>query len=330
MMKELEKLTLIELPDNLSTMHIPLPEIKPSGVQVLSVDNLSGGYTPTEPIFSGINFAVERGEKLAIVAANGVGKTTLLNTIAGILPAFTGKLSSGYNVQHAVFYQEQAQVLDLKATIWQEVGKTSTKLTDGAIRAMLGNFLFSGDDINKKISVLSGGEKSRVGMIKVLVQQANFLLLDEPTNHLDIPSKEILLKTLKNFAGTIVFVSHDHDFINQLATSIIELSPTKAVRYPGNYDDYKNQKAVATGSFSEPSTQAQAVTKVLPVSPDEQKNIKKMEKMIDKLTQERLRLSAELEKYVYGTPEFSQRYDRLRQIEKEEPDLLNQWSKLQK
>ena len=242
MMKELDSLVLIELPDDPSTMHIPLPPIKPSGAQVVFVDNLSGGYEADKPIFSGVDFLIQRGEKVAIVAANGVGKTTLLYTISDKLKPFKGSVKEGYNVTSAMFYQEQAQVLNMDNTIWKEVTSVSSGMVEGAIRAFLGSFLFSGDDIHKKISVLSGGEKSRVGMIKVLLQQANFLLLDEPTNHLDIPSKDILLKALKNYSGTIVFVSHDRDFINKLATSIIELTPQGTVTYAGNYDDYLTQK----------------------------------------------------------------------------------------
>ncbi len=339
MKKELEKLTLIVPPPKQSTMHIPLPAIKQSGQVVLTVQNISTRYDAAD-IFSNLSFSLKRGEKIAIIAPNGVGKTTLLHTLAGTVKHYQGSLEFGNNVTSTLFHQEQSLILNHDLTIWEEVSKNSGDIvyTDAQIRTMLGCFLFSNDDIHKKIGVLSGGEKSRVGMIKVLLQQTNLLLLDEPTNHLDIPSKEILLKTLKAYTGTVLFVSHDHDFVNELATSVIELTPTSALVYPGNYDAYNEVKRYqnsqnGTGKHDSTHIGFATATPTKPtervVSFYEQKQIRKLEQAIDRITKERIRLTAELEQYTYGTPEFDQRYNRIQKIDKEEPDLVAQWTKYQ-
>jgi ATP-binding cassette subfamily F protein 3 len=334
MKKELEKLTLVVPPPKPPTMNIPLPEIKPCGNNVLTVNNLSAGYDD-KIIFSGLDFALKRSEKIAIIAPNGVGKTTLLHTLAGSVKKNTGNIEYGSAVSTTLFYQEQALVLNPNLTVWEEVtqnGAESVHFTDGQIRSMLGSFLFSNDDIHKKISFLSGGEKSRVGMIKVLLQRTNLLLLDEPTNHLDIPSKEILLKTLKKYTGTILFVSHDHDFVNELATSVIELTPTSALIYPGNYDSYLQQKEYqnsqsGNGEYRSAKTDSAPEKRV--VSFFEQKQIRKLEQAIDRLGKERIKLTAELENLTYGTPDFQTRYNRLQKIDKEEPELVAEWEKYQ-
>lgn len=327
MKKELEKLTIITPPPKKATMHIPLPPIKPCGNNVLTVQNLSTRYD-VKDIFSGLEFALKRSEKIAIVAPNGVGKTTLLHAIAGTVRPHDGTIEFGSQVTATLFYQEQSLVLNPDLTVWEEVSHNTAGIvySDAQIRTMLGCFLFSNDDIHKKISVLSGGEKSRVGMIKVLLQQANLLLLDEPTNHLDIPSKDILLKTLKQYTGTILFVSHDQDFVNELATSIIELTPNSALIYPGNYDSYMQQKEYQQKRFKNESPSAEPTKPVEKViSFFEQKQIRKLEQAIDRITKERIKLTAELENCAYGTPDFQTRYNRLQKIEVEEPKLLQQW-----
>lgn len=332
MKKELEKLELVVPPTKKATVHIPLPPIKPCGNNVLTVKNLSARYE-AQDIFSGLEFCLTRSEKIALVAPNGVGKTTLLHTIAGVLKPHTGSVEFGNQVTTTLFYQEQSLVLNPHLTIWEEVSQNTFGIvyTDAQIRTMLGCFLFSNDDIHKKIAVLSGGEKSRVGMIKVLLQQTNVLLLDEPTNHLDIPSKDILLKALKNYSGSILFVSHDHDFVNQLATSIIELTPHSALLYPGNYDSYLQQKEYQNRHMhgtQQPASEAPAPAARV-VSFFEQKQVRKLEQAIDRLTKERIKLTAELEQFTYGTPEFKTRYDRLQKIDLEEPKLLQQWDEYQ-
>lgn len=331
MKKELERLTLVTMPPQPPSVHIPLPEIKPCGNNVLTVKNLSAGYG-TKSVFSGIEFELKRSEKVAIIAPNGVGKTTLLHTLAGEINASHGTIAYGNAVTKAVFHQEQALVLNPNLTVWQEVTQQGalSSFTDSQIRAMLGAFLFTHDDIYKKISYLSGGEKSRVGMIKVLIQKTNLLLLDEPTNHLDIPSKEILLKTLRNYTGTILFVSHDHIFVNELASAIIELTPTSAQLYPGNYDSYLQQKKYAATA----STPNKIATFNNAVVPQKQRSghhkiVKKIEQTIDRLAQERNKLTTELEHLAYGTPDFTKRYDRLQILNRQEVELLAEWETYQ-
>jgi ATPase components of ABC transporters with duplicated ATPase domains len=249
MIKELARLERIELPPDSKNMVMTTPPAPPSGRHVLSIKNLSHAFNDNT-IFTQINGEIERGEKIAIVAANGVGKTTLMHIIAGVERLQNGTLTLGHNVKHTLFHQDQNSVLNHKATIIEEIESAAPHQTTAAIRQLLGAFLFSNDDIYKKISVLSGGEKSRVGMAKVLLQHANFLLLDEPTNHLDMASKDILMSALQKYTGTLLFVSHDHDFINRIATRVLELTPTGLYSYSGNYDAYLYQKQFAAGQVS--------------------------------------------------------------------------------
>jgi len=190
---------------------------------VLTIDGVGHAFGPKQ-IFKDVSFEVQKGQKIALVASNGVGKTTLFNLIAQKLPLSTGKVTVGYNVLSTVFDQDQTASLAMDKTILENITESCPKVVEQKIRAFSGSFLFTKDSINKKVGVLSGGEKNRVGMIKVLLQNANLLLLDEPTNHLDIQSKDILLTALQSYQGTILFVSHDQDFVNKLATDIVELS----------------------------------------------------------------------------------------------------------
>ena len=241
MEKALEKIDRVEIPPAPKTMSFNFPPIKESGKEVISVHNLSHKFDD-KTIFKNVSFEVKRGQKISIVAPNGVGKTTLFNLIAGILPLQNGTVKFGYNVKYALFAQDQNKILDKNLSIIDNLNNLCPSATEQSIRNFLGAFLFSGEDAFKKVSVLSGGEKNRVGMISILLQNANLLLLDEPTNHLDIPSKEVLLHALQEYKGTILFVSHDKDFINDLATDIIELTASGVHLYQGNYDDYLHDR----------------------------------------------------------------------------------------
>ncbi len=237
MIKSLKKMERITLPPSFRTIHFNFPTIERSGRMVLTVDDVAYQFGAKQ-IFSKVSFEVERGEKVALIAPNGVGKTTLFNLIVGKHSLQKGTISFGYKVDYALFDQDQNIALDLDASILDNIVHHAREVSDQAIRTFLGSFLFSNDDINKKVGVLSGGEKNRVGIVRVLLQKANLLFLDEPTNHLDIPSKGLLLKALQEYQGTILFVSHDRDFVNKLATRIIELTPHGVIDYQGNYDGY--------------------------------------------------------------------------------------------
>ncbi|MFS0639175.1 ABC-F family ATP-binding cassette domain-containing protein [Mesobacillus foraminis] len=211
-----------------------------SGNDVLRADALAVGYE-SEKVSEGISFQISRGESIALVGPNGVGKSTLLKTIVQKLPALSGDIHSGSNVTIGYYDQEQAELTSNKKVLnelWDEYPLKPEK----EIRTVLGNFLFSGDDVLKTVSSLSGGEKARLALAKLMMEKANFLILDEPTNHLDLDSKEVLENALIDYPGTILFVSHDRYFINRIATKVIELSRSGAAQYLGDYDYYLEKK----------------------------------------------------------------------------------------
>lgn len=241
MMKKMEKTEKIVLPSSSREVNFKFPVPPTSGKVVITAENVSQSFGEKE-IFKNVSFEVLAKKKLAIIAPNGGGKTTLFNLISKALPLQAGSINFGYNVEFAIFAQDQNKALTKEQTIIDNIRRLCPLSNEQTIRSFLGAFLFSGDDVLKKVSVLSGGEKNRVGMVSVLLQKSNLLLLDEPTNHLDIPSKEILLKALQEYQGTIIFVSHDRDFVNDLATDILELSPNGSHWYIGNYDEYVYQR----------------------------------------------------------------------------------------
>lgn len=211
-----------------------------SGNDVLKVDGVSVGYSG-EKISESLSFRLTRGESFALVGPNGIGKSTLLKTIVGHLPEIEGQIHFGSNVTIGYYDQEQAELTSNKRVLnelWDDYPLKNEK----EIRTVLGNFLFSGDDVLKTVSTLSGGEKARLALAKLMMQKANFLILDEPTNHLDLDSKEVLENALIDYPGTILFVSHDRYFINRIATKVIELSKDKATEYLGDYDYYVEKK----------------------------------------------------------------------------------------
>jgi len=248
MIKSLDKIERVTIDRRASSMVIPLPEIQQSGRVVLTVKNVAKAYGE-KTLFTQASLELMRGEKVAIVAANGVGKSTLLHIVAEKIAQDVGSVAIGHAVNISFFEQDQTIALDSKKTILAEVEsvcRTSQMLA--RVRSMLGAFLFSGDDVYKKIGVLSGGEKNRVAMVKVLLGNGNFLILDEPTNHLDIDSKDILLTSLKSYKGTILFVSHDRAFLDGLATKVFELTPQGLFGYTGNYTDYLHYREHAANS----------------------------------------------------------------------------------
>ena len=240
--KALEKMERIERPDSLPThMHLSLTPQIVSGNDVLHTEDLSKTYGANK-IFGGVTFDVKRGEKAAIIGPNGVGKSTLFRMLLQEVSADSGIVRFGTNV-HVGYYDQEQQKLDESKTIFDEILDTYPTLTAGQIRNVLAAFVFTNDDVFKPISALSGGEKGRVSLAKIMLSKANLLMLDEPTNHLDMVSKEILENALNQYEGTVVYISHDRYFINKTAEKILELSPTGVATYLGNYDYYLEKKA---------------------------------------------------------------------------------------
>jgi len=239
--KMLSKIEVMEKPQEVdASMHITLSPNVVSGNDVLSAEDLSMSF-PGLPLFSGVSLDIKRGERVAIIGDNGTGKTTLLKLITGQLPADSGKLTLGAKV-FVGYYDQEHQVLHMEKTLFEELSDAYPTMTNTEIRNILAAFLFTGDDVFKRIGDLSGGERGRVSLAKLMLSDCNFLILDEPTNHLDINSREILENALSHYTGTVLFVSHDRYFINQTATRILELTNQTFVNYLGNYDYYLEKK----------------------------------------------------------------------------------------
>jgi ATP-binding cassette subfamily F protein 3 len=235
--KELEKIERIEIPEEEQTVHFSFPQPKPSGRIVAELANVAKSYGDHR-VFDKVNFMIERGERIALVGVNGAGKSTLIKLLAGTEPLTAGEFKLGHNVEYDYFAQDQYKELDPEARILDDLGEMAPSSTQTYLRSLLGCFLFSGDDVFKRIGVLSGGERNRYALLKMLLHPANFLLLDEPTNHLDMRAKDVLLEALEKYTGTVVFVSHDRYFIDKLATRVFEIGDGKVEIYPGNYEDY--------------------------------------------------------------------------------------------
>src|SRR6202047_2096060 len=235
--KELEKIERIEIPPEEKTIHFSFPQPKPSGRIVAEFNQVDKSYG-TKEVFRDVSFVIERADRIALVGVNGAGKSTLINLLAGTEPLTRGEFRLGHNAQPDYFAQDQYKELNPDARILEDLGDASPRSTQTELRSLLGCFLFSEDDVFKKIDVLSGGERGRYALLRLLLHPANFLLLDEPTNHLDLRAKDVLLDALTDYAGTVVFVSHDRYFIDKLATRVFEIGAGKVEIYPGNYEDY--------------------------------------------------------------------------------------------
>lgn len=341
--KQLEKIERVEAPKtHIENMRLSLDISKESGKDVLTVHDLSKSFDEKH-LFSNINFEIKRGERVAIIGDNGTGKTTLLKIINGLLSPDTGEVIYGSNVSIA-YYDQEHQVLHMDKTLFDEISDTYPEMNNTQIRNILAAFLFTGEDVYKKIGDLSGGERGRVSLVKLMLSKANFLLLDEPTNHLDILSKDVLESALNSFPGTICYVSHDRYFINKTATRILDLTGNRLLNYIGNYDYYIEKREAVEGAANLSNNSIEEKPTEISDSKQEwienktaqaQKKkvtnaLNKCEKEIDKL-EEKLALIDE----EFANPEISSNVGKLMELQKEKTaleekleKLMNEWEEL--
>lgn len=336
--KMLDKIEVIDKPiTEQETMHFKLEPAKESGNDVLSIEGLSKSFGDNR-LFSDVSFEIKKGEKVALIGNNGTGKTTILKIINHIIDADAGKVRLGANVEIG-YYDQEHNVLHMDKTAFDEIGDAYPDMTNTQIRNMLACFLFTGDDVFKKISDLSGGERGRVSLAKLMLSNANFLILDEPTNHLDIMSKEILESALNRYTGTVLYVSHDRYFINKTATRIIELSANTVTNYIGNYDYYLEKRDI----LAPKEIKVAGVEKNTAVKEDwkaqkeeqarlrkRQNDISRIEKNIEKLESENSELDEQLalpEVYT-DLPKLMKLNERKQEIEKELEKLYEDWETL--
>ena len=318
-------------------MHFKLEPAKESGNDVLSIEGLSKAFGDNK-LFENVSFEIKKGEKVALIGNNGTGKTTILKIINHIIEADAGKVRLGANVEIG-YYDQEHNVLHMDKTAFDEIGDDYPDMTNTQIRNMFACFLFTGDDVFKKIKDLSGGERGRVSLAKLMLSNANFLILDEPTNHLDIMSKEILESAINRYTGTVLYVSHDRYFINKTATRIIELSANTVTNYIGNYDYYlekrdilapKEMKAVreekSTAVKDDWKSQKEEQARLR----KKQNDILKLEKNIEKLEQENAELDEQLalpENYT-DVQKLMKLNERKQEIEKQLEQLYEDWEML--
>ncbi|ABF41009.1 ABC transporter, ATPase subunit [Candidatus Koribacter versatilis Ellin345] len=255
--KELEKIERIEIPPDEKTIHFTFPQPKPSGRQVVESKGLAKSYGEKQ-VLNNVDFFIERGDRVALVGVNGAGKSTLIKLLAGLEPLTGGELRLGHNVEVDYFAQDQYKELDPNARMLDDIAEISPRSTQTELRSLLGCFLFSEEDVFKTLGVLSGGERNRYALARMLLHPSNFLLLDEPTNHLDMRAKDVLLESLEKFQGTVVFVSHDRYFIDKLATRVFEVADGGVQVYPGNYEEYLRSKAGVTTAVDLEAVRAEA------------------------------------------------------------------------
>ncbi|WP_026908000.1 ABC-F family ATP-binding cassette domain-containing protein [Paucisalibacillus globulus] len=342
--KQLEKMDRIDKPlGDESSASITFEITKRTGNDVLKIDDLSFRYEDeAEPIFKDISIHVSRGESIALVGPNGVGKTTLLKNILGRLKSTEGTIQLGTNVQIGYYDQEQANLSSHK-TVLNELWDEYPHVNEKDIRTVLGNFLFSGDDVLKPVQSLSGGEKARVALAKLRMQKANLLILDEPTNHLDIDSKEILEAALIDFPGTIVFVSHDRYFINKIADKVVEMQRNSATVYLGDYDYYlekKQEEAELERLEAVEKASNETIDKKLDFKEEKkrqsehrkrERQITKLEEDIEKLEEDLVILEEKMtEPEVYENHEKALEYtNKTNEVKQEIEKLMEEWTILQ-
>ncbi|MFZ0273357.1 MAG: ABC-F family ATP-binding cassette domain-containing protein [Acidobacteriaceae bacterium] len=351
--KELDKIERIEIPLEEPVPHFSFPQPPPSGRNVVDVVGLSMQYGEKR-VLENVNFTIERGDRIALVGVNGAGKSTLIRLLSGQESPTTGTLKLGHNVIAEYFAQDQYKVLDPAARMLEDMGRAAPKVAEKDLRSLLGCFLFSGDDVFKPLGVLSGGERNRYALARILVSPANFLLLDEPTNHLDLRAKDVLLEAIGKFNGTVIFVSHDRYFIDGLAQKVFEIErnvedPARGSRlnvYPGNYEDYRWRKEGGAATLAAETAAAAAPVEVAePPKPVEESStapVKRVNPIRLRQMQERLAaVEAEIPRVegwmaeaeqalgVYVSAEETQRLTEVLEVLREQQATLNsEWEKL--
>lgn len=337
MLKKLDAEEMLEAPTQQNAeIHLTFSALPNAPRIILDAQHIEHTFGDNT-LFKNVKFTIERGDKLAIFAPNGIGKTTLIKILTDELKLQQGTFNWRDGVRYAVFHQEQTDSMNPKKTIWETVNSTSNK-PEKYVHALLGALLFSDDTVDKPLGVLSGGEKVRVKLAQMLMKDANVLILDEPTNHLDIFAQESLLQVLKNYPGTILFVSHDYDFLNGLATKTLELSQTGAILYQGNYESYKSQKALSNHTATESTNtvaptridnkQKSTVKEIRTVDPVMAESSKKLEQAIEKKEREHATLVKKLESTEFHDQHFATLCEKIKQAEQEIRTLTKEWEEL--
>ena len=332
--KKLDKMEFIEKPlDIQDNMTITLEPDIVSGNDVLSVIDLSKSYHTT--LFSALNFEIKRGEHVALIGDNGTGKTTILKIINNLVDADTGIIKLGTNV-HIGYYDQEHHNLSDNNTLFEEIADAYPNMTNTKIRNTLAAFMFTGDDVFKRVSDLSGGEKGRLSLAKLMLSEANLIILDEPTNHLDMTSKEILENAVNNYTGTVLYVSHDRYFINQTASRILELTNTKLINYLGNYDYYEEKREELTATFA-PEIIKEKETKTVSANKQDYLERKAEAARIRKLKNDISKVEQQIKKYedrlneldeLISDPDIATNSAKLNEISKEQNEISEKLDEL--
>src|SRR5271157_1558471 len=340
--KELERIEKIEIPPEEKTIHFRFPQPKASGRIVAEFKKVAKRYGDLL-VFADVDCIIERGDRVALVGVNGAGKSTLIKILAGIEPLTAGEYTLGHNAQPDYFAQDQYKELDANARIVEDLATVAPRATNTVLRSVLGCFLFSEDDVFKTIGVLSGGERNRYALARMLMMPSNFLLLDEPTNHLDMRAKDVLLTALQEYSGTVVFVSHDRYFIDKLANKVFEVENGRIHVFPGNYEDYRWKKenpaaaqadapeepvaapASAPSALTEEAPAVEAARRLNPIKLRQMKERRReIEEDVTRLETEIADYEAALSNYV--SAEETRRVDELlRARRKDLEDLMAEW-----
>jgi ATP-binding cassette subfamily F protein 3 len=335
--KQMEKIELVEIEDEESGIHFHFPQPQPSGIIVMELKNISKSYSEHQ-VFKGIDYTIERGDRIAIVGVNGAGKSTFSRILAGVESINNGERAVGYNVILSYFAQHQAEDLDLSKEVLEIVDDVAQGEIRKKLRTILGSFLFSGDDVFKKVGVLSGGEKSRLALAKMLLQPANFLIMDEPTNHLDMRSKKVLQDALAEYDGTYVIVSHDRAFLDPIVKKVIEVTTHGIRTFLGNVSDYIEKKKSEREKPTQqdktdnatPSAQSKAAVSVKDDRQIEKQIRRQVEKKLKQAQQKLEIIEKEIEaleerkkeiELLMGNPEFYKNGDEAKIISHEYQEL---------
>ena len=314
--KELEKIERIDIPPDEQTIRFKFPQPKPSGRIVAEFKDVSKSYGQ-KFVFGDANFTIERGDRVALVGINGAGKSTMIKLLAGTEPLSNGSYTLGHNVLPDYFAQDQYKELNTEAKLLDDLADAAPRSTVTELRTLLGCFLFSDDDVFKKIGVLSGGERNRYALARMLLAPSNFILLDEPTNHLDMRAKEVLLESLRDYTGTVVFVSHDRYFIDTLATRVFEIQEGHVHVFPGNYEDYLWRKAGGPEALNAPVKTAAPIVIAEPESAKQKTRVnpmkaKKLRERLAEVEQEVASLESEIQQHEAALSDFKSVDESLR------------------